>query len=1567
MTGDRFDDADAATPPNGPAPGVVGGNDAAIDLGYTVTVDSFSGPLDLLLYLVRRTELDILEVPLSLIVDQFVETVRSWQDADLDVAGDFILMAATLLELKARTIAPPVDEPADGERDEPAFDPRESLLRSLLAYRRFKEAAQGLDRLEDRRRPLLERQVRESIPEAPPEEGDFDLGELDLNLLMTTCERLMARIGGRGPRTVVVDEMPLGTRIAAMLDVLASRPRLTLRDLLAGNSSRVVHITTVMATLELTRQRFVEVEQPEQFGDIALRLRTSEEREREPELPPVEPDAPRRRRRLPLVTYQAPSGNADAMANEDEQAEAATPDEPSESDEVRFLRELEEATRVSAVLAITANVEASFTAHWYALHPELVPAVAAQEVPAPSTPSTPAAGKNPFVKKTIRAPTAASAPSDAESVVEVPAAPTGDPTIPSEIDASTTTTTLAGDPTSTTTTTPAETAPNNPVAAATTLTGAVASEPPPTIAIENVVTAAAAMIAPVAVTTPEEAAPLATTDPIAEVMLTSGELVADHMSDRVVEHVVPARMEPAPTPERIIPLDEWPVMHAMPQPEESAHPLDDVTSDDPAEVNALLHGQARHDSADRADDEMKAEHQMDPDDLLGDDPALVNAALQAANERPLPEPRVRRDVSIPPPTDTTIWTAPVDLGQTVADPEALGADEGEVEASAQALTLPENPPAENPAAVTVTSHDETPIFRAADDDDVVEESTLTLATAEPFVSPRSSESDVAAEVADVDPTPALPPTAAAVTAAPLDEEGEGVMAPSDASSEPVAQAPTMVELIAVARVTTLQAESAADVEDELVSTPSVIDLVAVARITTLSAEPTAITLSEVLVEALGDNTSPTAVTPPPAVIHEVADVLTNPPDTAEVSAVALAVPPPPEVPAAPAPNVPSVPMADVTVTEPLAVEDVVEMPPPVPPPPVDGPPPPAPPPPPASDSPNAPITTTPTPTLPMSPPPRTKTWLLIALIAAINLAWAGWTWFAWVPKDVVMLIASPAPQAAAPPVLSGRPTLAWTFNLDVVDDLGVALPPAVVPRISPALSGRWYWQDRRTLAFEPATELPLATDFTAVLAADQLRTAEGFRLKQPWTDHWTTPALSLDHLAVETFDHSGTIIALTFNQPVDPLVIAQELSVELPAAEIVDRQPAAEPAPAATIDATPAVTVATPAPAASDAPVVNAEAAPASSEVAVATTSETPVAAVDAATPTASTATAASATEPAASVASETNTTAAPAAPIADSTPIAVAHVVAPEDATTTPVVPAATVAPAATMPLVRAVSTGPAATIRLLIAAPVRGLARLRLPAGTVGVAGPRGLVAPWQQSVPLQQTLVLTQASARVPSHGEVQVEVAVSDPHAPRDLLAPAVMVEPALPVTVSTTDHGLSLIGAFSPGQTYRISTGATWPDEPGTSGHVLAAYTAASSVTIAIPPRPPGLWPLDDGIVDGHLHLAAEQVSSATVTLLHGADEETVASSELTWTSPGDAPARLDLDELTAGLSVDRYRLRADAADHQTTWSQPMVIEEVRVRPHALLAAVITLGQALWAGDHVSDVPVRVVRLERTAP
>jgi hypothetical protein len=304
---------------------------------------------------------------------------------------------------------------------------------------------------------------------------------------------------------------------------------------------------------------------------------------------------------------------------------------------------------------------------------------------------------------------------------------------------------------------------------------------------------------------------------------------------------------------------------------------------------------------------------------------------------------------------------------------------------------------------------------------------------------------------------------------------------------------------------------------------------------------------------------------------------------------------------------------------------------------------------------------------------------------------------------------------------------------------------------------------------------------------------------------------------------------------------------------------------------------------------------------------------------------------------------------------------------TPTPVVaPAAE--PAAKTPVaatVKAISTTVDRTVRLQIALPQRGTARLRLPAGTTGVGGPLGLAATWEQSVALQQTLQLKSATAAVPSHGDVRIDVTVSDVQAPRQLLAPAVSVEPAIPVTISTTDQGLSLVGAFVPGETYHIRSAATWPDDSATSGHQLAAYTAASDLTVTIPDRPAGIWPLDQAPIDGQVRFAAQAVERADVMVL-GEDDECLASNEATWTEM--KPTVLDLEAITAELPPATYRLRLTmTGESAVTCEQNLVIEQVRVRPHALIAALTDWMLASLAGDDAADVQVRVLRLADSTP
>ncbi len=352
------------------APGEV-----ASDLGFRIQVDAFSGPMDLLLYLVRKAEVPIVEVELAPIADQFVTVVRQWQAAGelhLEEAGDFILMAATLLEIKARTIAPPpeTDEEVDDEDDD-LVDPRADLVAKLLAYRRFKEATQALQQLENARVLRSSRQVREEIPEDPEEAAGIDLGELHALDLFRCWDLLMKRIGGTGPRTVLRDDIPIEASIRQLSEQAEREVRLKLHPILHRIPTMQGRISFVMATLECTRQKIIETIQLEQYGDVDLRFRPIEERTAPPPALPADEPAKKRRRRPPLVTYQAPPTVIDA--ERDDEALAAEAEERHETDEERFVRELNEACDLDGVLGRVQDVEAGFLEHWYALHPELRP------------------------------------------------------------------------------------------------------------------------------------------------------------------------------------------------------------------------------------------------------------------------------------------------------------------------------------------------------------------------------------------------------------------------------------------------------------------------------------------------------------------------------------------------------------------------------------------------------------------------------------------------------------------------------------------------------------------------------------------------------------------------------------------------------------------------------------------------------------------------------------------------------------------------------------------------------------------------------------------------------------------------------------------------------------------------------------------------------------------------------------------------------------------------------------------------------------------------------------------
>lgn len=253
---------------------------------YQVRLSSFQGPLDLLLYLIRRAEVDIHDIPIRAITEQYFAYLGQIDRIDIDVAGEFLVMAATLIEIKSKTLAPK-PEGAEGETDADApgdaVDPRFDLVRQLLEYQRYRSAAEDLDRL---RREYAERwAVRAVAPPSGGAEAGADVDEADERAieiedahildLFDAYERIISAIdlSRLGEHRVEYDDTPITLHQEDLVDRLERSPsrRLTLRSAFEGRS-RGEMIGLFLATLELARQGKVRIRQEEPGDEIELEL-----------------------------------------------------------------------------------------------------------------------------------------------------------------------------------------------------------------------------------------------------------------------------------------------------------------------------------------------------------------------------------------------------------------------------------------------------------------------------------------------------------------------------------------------------------------------------------------------------------------------------------------------------------------------------------------------------------------------------------------------------------------------------------------------------------------------------------------------------------------------------------------------------------------------------------------------------------------------------------------------------------------------------------------------------------------------------------------------------------------------------------------------------------------------------------------------------------------------------------------------------------------------------------------------------------------------------------------------
>ena len=234
---------------------------------YQVKFPVFEGPLDLLLYLIKKEEVDIYEVNLTQLATKFLEYIEVMRELDLDIAGEFLVMASTLMYIKSRELLP-VEQQVVTEGEDEGEDPRWELIRQLVEYKKFKDAAAQLATLEAKQEATYARVpvtpvFEDDAPVAKPQVGLFDL----LNAVNAILKRVNQR---EDLRDIFEDKWSVSEKIETLRTLILERSRMRFSELFAGATSRTEVVVTFLALLELIRLHVIQCTQGEHFGEIDI-------------------------------------------------------------------------------------------------------------------------------------------------------------------------------------------------------------------------------------------------------------------------------------------------------------------------------------------------------------------------------------------------------------------------------------------------------------------------------------------------------------------------------------------------------------------------------------------------------------------------------------------------------------------------------------------------------------------------------------------------------------------------------------------------------------------------------------------------------------------------------------------------------------------------------------------------------------------------------------------------------------------------------------------------------------------------------------------------------------------------------------------------------------------------------------------------------------------------------------------------------------------------------------------------------------------------------------------------
>jgi segregation and condensation protein A len=237
---------------------------------YKVKLEIFEGPLDLLLFLIKRDEIDVYDVSIERITHQYLEYLETFKQLKIEIAGEFIVMAANLIYLKSRSLLPLDQQPP--EEDAEDNDPRWELIRQLIEYKRFKEAAEQLHARELEQQRVF---TREPETTSVMGQGPLRLGDVGIFELIHAFQNVIKRVEAREDlREIFGEHFTVSDKIEVILQRIANGPAVRFSDLFGAIVSRVEIVVTFLALLELIRLKQVRVTQPDTFGDIELAAAT---------------------------------------------------------------------------------------------------------------------------------------------------------------------------------------------------------------------------------------------------------------------------------------------------------------------------------------------------------------------------------------------------------------------------------------------------------------------------------------------------------------------------------------------------------------------------------------------------------------------------------------------------------------------------------------------------------------------------------------------------------------------------------------------------------------------------------------------------------------------------------------------------------------------------------------------------------------------------------------------------------------------------------------------------------------------------------------------------------------------------------------------------------------------------------------------------------------------------------------------------------------------------------------------------------------------------------------------